>query len=991
MDIQEKTKEELQKELIELRQEYNSFKELYEKEDSMRKHTYDEMSGTNLKLTLAMQGGNMAWWEMDVPTGNVTFDKHKVEMLGYPPENFTHYKDFTILVHPLDYEKIMNAMRGHLEGTLDKYEAEYRILASSGEFIWFYDYGSVVKKDAKGNPLICTGFVYNITDRKKNEETLAKSERLLSSIYDSVGDLLFLLEVEADDCYRFISVNNAFCKVTGLNEEMVLGKLISEVIPEHSLSTVKVKHRQAIKESSTIQWEDTFDYPIGQLVGDISITPIFDKKGFCTHLVGSVHDITQKKEFEKKILRDKESAEQLINSIPGLFYQIDVEGKFVNWNKNLESVSGYSNNEIAEISPLDFFAGEDKLNIEKNIIQVFSEGNASIEATLISKNQTEIPYYFTGKKITIDDQIYLSGLGIDISTKKINEEKLLKSENMLQTVLDNFPGVVFWKDRLSKYLGCNQAFSTGAGLKSTAEVVGKTDLEMPWVSTEAIKYRQDDLDVMECGKERLHIIETQHQSDGQVIWLDTSKFPLRDSSGLVIGVIGVSNDISALKMAEQELVNKNKELVFQNEEKEKRAAELIIANKELVFQNEEKEKRAAELIIANKELMFQNEEKEKRAVELIIAKDKAEASDRLKTAFMNNISHEIRTPLNGILGIAPLIIQPDITMEEKEEFLEMLNFSSKRLMNTVTDYMDISLIITDNLEVHPKPIDISLMLTKVFEYFQKACMKKKLELKMQFPDNTDNFILNMDEELLRKAVSKLVDNSVKFTKEGSITVGFKLLNNEVEIFVKDTGKGIEKDAQERIYEYFMQEEVSNTRGHEGSGLGLSITKGIMRLLGGKVRLDSIKNFGTTVFLTLPGITSTASSNPKNFTNAIKVEGIPIILIAEDDDLSYFYIDTLLRKVSKTLRACNGQEAVDLCRKHPNINLVVMDIKMPVMNGIEATLLIKSFRNDLPIIAVTAFAQSGDEFKIKEAGCDDYLSKPISNTEILSLIQKHLII
>ena len=154
--------------------------------------------------------------------------------------------------------------------------------------------------------------------------------------------------------------------------------------------------------------------------------------------------------------------------------------------------------------------------------------------------------------------IYYDGVVEDITLRKQAEEMLRKSEQMLQMVLDNFPGVVFWKDRHSNYLGCNQSFATGAGLNSPAEIVGKTDLNLPWASTEAISYRKDDLDVMESGKGRLHIVEMQHQSDGQVIWLDTSKFPLRDSLGQVIGVIGVSNDISMLKIAEQELINTNK-------------------------------------------------------------------------------------------------------------------------------------------------------------------------------------------------------------------------------------------------------------------------------------------------------------------------------------------------------------------------------------------------------------------------------------------------
>jgi two-component system, sensor histidine kinase and response regulator len=381
-------------------------------------------------------------------------------------------------------------------------------------------------------------------------------------------------------------------------------------------------------------------------------------------------------------------------------------------------------------------------------------------------------------------------------------------------------------------------------------------------------------------------------------------------------------------------------------------------------------------------------ELENTIFDLEIAKRKAEDSDRLKTAFMNNISHEIRTPLNGILGFGSLIVQPDLEAEEKEEYLESLNISSYRLMNTITDYMDISLIVTDNLEVNHKPVVISAMMTKVFQYFQESCVKKNIELKMQLPADADNFILNTDGIILQKAISKLVDNAVKFTSEGSVMLGFQFNNNEIEIFVKDTGKGIGRSAQDRIFEFFTQEDISNTRGHEGSGLGLSIAKGIIQLLGGKISLKSEKNIGTTVFITLPYNKATTSIKPTNSLKAPKERKAPLILIAEDDNYNYFFIETLLKKESKTLRAFNGQEAVDLCKMHPDIDLILMDIRMPVMNGLEATHIIKTFRHDLPIIAVTAYAQSNDELKIRKAGCDDYISKPIKKAELLSLVQKH---
>ncbi|WP_320110340.1 response regulator [Draconibacterium orientale] len=373
--------------------------------------------------------------------------------------------------------------------------------------------------------------------------------------------------------------------------------------------------------------------------------------------------------------------------------------------------------------------------------------------------------------------------------------------------------------------------------------------------------------------------------------------------------------------------------------------------------------------------------------ELIIARDKAQESNRLKTAFLSNISHEVRTPLNGILGFAQFVIQPDITMDQKEEYLEILNLSSTRLMNTITDIMDISRIISGNMEVHPKMVNISTLLKSVFTVFQESAKKKKLEFNMQFPENTDELTLNTDEDLLRKAISKLVDNSVKFTQEGSVILGFKVIHNEIEIFVKDTGQGIDDDKQELIFENFMQEDVSSTRGHEGSGLVLSIARGLIQLLGGKIRIVSTKNEGTVVFLTLPNSTSSASSTAVNSTKPVTAEEKPTILIAEDDDYSYLYVETLLKN-EKIMRAHNGQEAVDFCKKYPEISLVLMDIKMPVMNGMEATRIIKSFRNDLPIIALTAYAEIGIEHKIKEADCDDYISKPFTKTKLLAIIQKY---
>ena len=609
-----------------------------------------------------------------------------------------------------------------------------------------------------------------------------------------------------------------------------------------------------------------------------------DKKGRILYYDGTVEDITRRRQAEEKLKESEGKYRSLYKDASIGIFHSTIEGRFIDLNPALAKMLGYETPQEV-IDKVKNIAAEIYVNPPKRdetIIAMLAKGKTLKTEELYVRKDGSRWIGNLNLRHVFDEHVnllFLEGFVEDITQYRHAKEILRESERMLQTVMDNFPGVVFWKDRQSIYLGCNQSFAITVGLKDPTEIVGKTDFDMPWKSSESIKYLKDDFAVMEFGKARFHIIERLRHFDGQINWIDTSKLPLKDSTGQVVGVIGVSHDISSIKKAEKELTIANKNLLSQVKKKEKLASDLILvnieleeqnteikqyaadlinANKELDFQSREKEKRAAELIIANKELASQNEEKDKLALELVSALAKKEASDNLKTAFMNNISHEIRTPLNGILGVVPIIIQNDITNDDKEELMEILMLSSNRLMKTIENTIDLSLLITDNMEVYTKPVSVSLILTSVIESFHDSYMRKNLGIKMQFPENADSFLLNTDGKILQKAVFELVDNSIKFTKKGSITIGFELVNKNIEIFVEDTGKGIEKKFQDKVFERFMQEDVSVTREEDGSGLGLSIAQGMIQLLGGKIRLESTKHIGTSVFLTLPHITSTAS-------------------------------------------------------------------------------------------------------------------------------------
>jgi signal transduction histidine kinase len=236
---------------------------------------------------------------------------------------------------------------------------------------------------------------------------------------------------------------------------------------------------------------------------------------------------------------------------------------------------------------------------------------------------------------------------------------------------------------------------------------------------------------------------------------------------------------------------------------------------------------------------------------LVEARSKAEASNRLKTAFMNNISHEIRTPLNGIIGFGEIIANEQLSMEEKNKFLTVVQESSERLIQTIDDYLDISLLVTGNQEIRLNHFKLSKLIDEVIEEYSELAKSKKITITSEVPENLKQTTLYSDPDLIHKIFNHLIGNSLKFTEKGEIRIGMTTENDHVTFYVKDSGIGIAQSAQKYIFDSFMQEDFSSTRMYEGSGLGLSIVKGIVTLLGGDVTLDSTKVEGSTFSITLP--------------------------------------------------------------------------------------------------------------------------------------------
>lgn len=372
------------------------------------------------------------------------------------------------------------------------------------------------------------------------------------------------------------------------------------------------------------------------------------------------------------------------------------------------------------------------------------------------------------------------------------------------------------------------------------------------------------------------------------------------------------------------------------------------------------------------------------------AEQKAVNSDRLKTAFLQNISHEIRTPMNSIIGFSELLRDKKNTDKERVQYIEMISKSSDQLLNIVNEILDISLIETGNLSVHKTRVNINSILDELYLSY-KPLIASDISFSVVKGLSDPLSIVLTDDVKVRQILNNLLKNAIKFTETGSIRYGYSLVNNELEFFTEDTGIGIDKAYHDKIFERFHKAGSENIRLYEGVGLGLAICKGNADLLKGRIWMESEPGKGSRFCFTIPYEHESKNEvieRPDTDINQ-NFNGLTV-LVAEDDEINYQYIKEIFRgSGAMLLHAVNGKEAVEICLSNDNIGIVIIDIKMPVMNGYEAIKKIRELRPGLPIIAQTAFALSNEMLKAFNAGSNDYISKPFKKDQLLALVSKHL--
>ncbi len=376
------------------------------------------------------------------------------------------------------------------------------------------------------------------------------------------------------------------------------------------------------------------------------------------------------------------------------------------------------------------------------------------------------------------------------------------------------------------------------------------------------------------------------------------------------------------------------------------------------------------------------------------ARDKAQESDKLKTAFLHNISHEIRTPLNAIIGFSGFLDQPDLTNTEKKKFIEIIHQSNNQLLNIINDIFNVSHIEAGQVLMKECLTEVVSLLKNLYIRFLPETERKGLEMKLElknFPE--DGCLINIDEGKLIQVLSNLLGNSIKFTSTGHITLGCIKEKEALLFFVEDSGIGIPESEHGRIFERFYQVEKSITRAYSGTGLGLSISDAYVRLMGGEIKIESVPGNGSNFSFKIPvkeGIPPINEPTTKKVEYKDSGLKMSTILIAEDDMFSYQLLELLLRKMDfRIIHAVDGKQAVNICRSDEKIDIILMDIKMPVMDGYTAAAEIKKLMPDLPIIAQTAYADFEERQKALTTGFTDFITKPVTKTNLFAVLEKHL--
>lgn len=881
-----------------------------------------------------------------------------------------------------------------------------------------------------------------LTIREKEMAGSGSEEDDFRTLFAESHSMMFLIDPETG---RIVDVNPAACRFYGYtNREMTSMK-----IQQINVLNEEQMNRELANAGNGKKNYFVFEHRLAD--GSIKTVEVYSGKAHHkgrTLLYSVIHNITEAKKTEKLLRESRQLFETLAKISPTGIFKTDAKGKTTYVNPRWSEITGVSYERSTKKGWADILPPNEREELLARWTNNMASKTFSKEKLRIVRSDGTIRWVLGHAIPEIRNGKFTGYVGAitDITDLVKAEQALRESENKYRSLSETSMDIILTYDLQGIITYVNPVIKPSFGY-SPEEVIGKSfsNFLVP-------EYLDIALSNFRRGKSghfiSLYELEIFHKN-GRKVPAEINPTSLHDDNGNVIGRLTVIRNITSRKKTERELLIRDKALnaaanvviitdansiiewvnqaftkltgYSKVESIGKSASDLIDSGKQDIkfrkklyetlltgkpWKGEIIDKRkdgtlypVEEIIspVTNENgkvehligIMTDISERKAAERELHAAKDAAEEANRLKSAFLANMNHEIRTPMNAIMGFSELMLEA--TPEEKENYAKIVNNSAGQLLNLIDDIIYLSRLQSEKLPVKKTLFYPAEVVREVFNMFDLPEIKKDLDMKLEIPDNIEKITLHADINKVKQVLTNFVSNALKYTPEGYVKIGFEIQDKLITFFVEDSGIGVPKEEQQKIFDAFYRGTKAVNSAIRGTGLGLNIAKELVKLMNSTIGVRSLPGKGSKFFFSLPTKTGKIVSVKETpFHDISKKRWKDLnILIAEDDDTNFLYLEVILKDLVKNIdRANDGKQALEMTQKY-HYNIILMDLKMPVMNGFEATSKIKKRQPQIPVIATTAYATQEEKDLALKAGCDNYLKKPIKKADIIALIDKYI--
>lgn len=827
------------------------------------------------------------------------------------------------------------------------------------------------------------GVFRDISERVKAKEELEESRKFLSATIESLPGMMMVIDQD-----RRVVLSN--WKEHDLHPE--------EKQKQFPYCYKVFKHKELpcdfctpVKTFNDGQPRRYYDQnPVDKNYKEIFVSPIFDKNNRVTHVMEYVQDITERKKAEERIKESEEKYRSLIEQSRDAIFILSPEGRHLEVNRQAEKLLQYSREELKGMTYEDIV--EDQfLDDSHNKIQELNRGGKfnTYEKVFVSKYGKKKPVEITASSVKNENNElnYILSIVRDISERKRTEESIneyikelrivsdvaaeLNQSNSIERTLQVIGEMAYMLNPDSQIILTYSDIHNPDVIR-IRDYYGFSGLVDKLIKIIGKDPRNSEFRVSEMTQE-----DRQIYTAGELLLLDNGVYHLMNRK--------ISNNTANTI---QKFLGIEKVYTMGFSHKVKPRGGIVI----LVKKGKKLHKKN---LIENmvKQAAVNLEHKAAEAA-LQIAKEKSEESDRLKTAFLANMSHEIRTPMNGIIGFSQVLMEKEFPRDKQKQFLEVIHSRSVHLLDVINDIIDISKIEAGQLNITYSNFYLNDTLNDLYNQYGFNLQnqdEKNIKLEHHWDLPREESYITTDQVRLKQIIGNLLNNAIKFTEKGKVVFGYEKSEDDIlKFFVKDTGIGIPKSQFEFIFDRFRQVDGSTTRNYEGTGLGLAISKNIAEALGGEIWLESSEGEGTIFYFTIPynPVKGIGEKQPADDIQEYVWKNKTILLVEDDPASCSFFQEAFEPKEVNLLVANNGKEGLELYEKQKSIDLILMDISLPDLDGIEVTKTIRKKDKEIPIIAQTAHAMGDDRSTCLNAGCNDYITKPIDIKSLYSLIDNY---